>query len=493
MRTRICLFILLLTPLAVYFPTVFGDYGVRSDYSHLRVAQEEPSRLVKLYAAEGRPLYGALLETAYAVTREVGRLQWLRLSGLLLLMLLGLVLWRQLYQSGWNEVEAAGIGLGILLLPSAQVVVGSASGWAQALTLLLAMAGFSAVETEIERGGMKRFVALLGGCMIYLVAGLISPSNVLFALVPIAGVLLVRTGREPMSDVRWGLIHAATLFTGLLIGYLIVQSLLANGVFQNTGGLQLERNPFTKLAWFFANPMPNALALYALNDDHHTGAFYYWGAVLLVIGLIGMAYRKVTAAGDAAIKRRWFYCVVALPVLASGISLVAAERSSTYRVLFAVGGLILVLVAYSFRTLVVGSKVKPWRHYPLLAVIWAAIAYSAYSNALSLIAEPQAREWEIMRNATLRSTFTKPTRVFIVTPGLGDRSTERIYGDEFGSVSSADPLVAQEMCKAVLRERFGEKLPKGGSYMIETGPVPPEAGGYDLLIDMRRLRSYRTD
>jgi hypothetical protein len=490
MRTRICLFILLLTPFAVYFQTVFHDYGVRSDYSHLRVAQEEPGRLVKLYAAEGRPLYGAMLETAYAVTREVGRLQWLRFCGLLLLTLLGLVLWRQLYQSGWNEVEAAGIGLGILLLPSSQVVVGLASGWAQALTLLLAMAGFSAVETEIERGGLKRWIALLGGCMIYAVAGLIAPSNVLFALVPIAGVLLVRTGREPMSDVRWGLAHVAALFTGLLIGYLVVRTMLNNGVFHDSGALRLETNPFTKLAWFISNPLPNALALYALNDDNHVGAAYFWGAVLLVVTLIGMAYRKVTASGDAAVRRRWFLCLVALPLLASGIALVAAERSSTYRVLFAIGGLILVLVAYSFRTLVVGEKIRPWRHYPLLALIWGALALAAWHNSYNLIASPQGREWELMRNAVLRAAFTRPVRVYIVTPTAADRSTERIYGDEFGSVSSADPQVAREMFKAALRERFGEKLPKGGSYTVEAGATEPESGSHDLVIDLRKLRTF---
>ena len=491
MRTRVCLYILLLTPLLVYWPTVFHEYGIRSDYSHLRVAQEEPGRLVKLYATEGRPLYGAMLETSYAVTGEVARLKWLRLCAVLLLALLGLVLWRQLYQSGWNEVQAAGLGLGVLLLPSAQVLAGMASGWAQALTLLLAMAAFSAVETEVERGGLKRIVALLGGAMIYAAASLIAPTNVFFALVPLAGVLLARTGREPLGDLAWSSLHVGVLLGGLFVGWGVSQGLLADGTLLEAGRLHLESLPFTKLAWFLANPLPNALALFAINDDLRTGMPVYWATVAVVVGLIGLAYRKVTASDDAGVKRRWRYCLVALPLLAGGIMLIGGERASTYRVLFSVCGLVLVLVAYSFRVLVLGDKARPWLHYPLLALIWGALAYAAHYNSYNLIAEPQGREWDLVRSAVLRAGFNQPVRVALVLPGTEDRSTDRIYGDEFGSLSSADPKVAEEMFKTALRERFGDRLPKGGSYTLTVGHAEPPAGEHDLLIDLRRLKTFR--
>lgn len=491
MRTRICLYILLLTPLLVYWQTVFHDYGMRSDYSHLRVATTEPGQLVKLYAVQGRPLYGAMLETSYAATGEVARLEWLRLCSVLLLTLVGLVLWRQLYQSGWNEVQAAGIGLGVLLLPSAQVLAGWASGWAQALTLLLAMAGFSAVETEIERGGLKRIVALLGGGMIYAAASLIAPANVLFALVPLAGVLLARTGRETLGDLPWVLIHLGVLVAGLIGGWAAVQALLSNREFFEAGRLALETNPFTKLAWFLSNPLPNALALFALNDDFHARAVIYWGTVVLVLAILVLAYRRVSATGDVGVRRRWRYCLLALPLLAGGIVLVAAERASTYRVLFALCGVVLVLVAYAFRMLVLGEKARPWVHYPLLAVIWGALAYAAHFNSYRLLAEAQGREWDLVRSAMLRAAFNKPVRVHVVTPGVEDRSTGRIYGDEFGSLSSADPQVAAEMFKAALRERFGDNLPKGGSYTLTAAPTEPATGEADLVIDLRRLKSYR--
>jgi hypothetical protein len=491
MRTRICLLILFLTPLLVYWPTVFPDYGARSDYSHLRAASEEPGRIVKLYTTEGRPLYGAMLEATYAATGDVARLEWPRLCAVLMLSLLGLVFWRQMYNSGWNEVEAAGLGLGVLLLPSAQVLVSTGSGWAQALALLLSLAGFSAVETEIERGGLKRVVALVGGGMIYAVASLVAPANVLFTLVPITGVLLARTGREAVGDVRWVSLHLAVMTGGLVAGLAAVQAMLPDSMLQEAGRLQLELGPTTPLGWVLANPLTNALALYAINDDFFSGALVYWAVALVVVGFLVVAYRRVSAAGDALAIRRWRFCLVAIPASAALLPLVTIEPVSTYRVLFPVCGIVLVLVVFSFRSLVIGAKVRPLRHYPVLALIWGALAFAAHNNSFSLLAEPQGREWEIMRTSVLRAAFNKPVRVSIITPSLADRSTDRIYGDEFGSLSSADPQVAQEMFKAALRERFGGHLPKGGSYTLAAGPLEPDKGDYDLLIDLRRLKGYR--
>jgi len=491
MRTRICLYLLLLLPLTVYWQTVFTDYGFRDDYGYLREAHEEPGKMVKFAASHGRPLYGALLESTYAATGQVDELPWMRLATVLLLTLLGIVLWRQLYQSGWSEVEAAAVGLGVALLPSSQFVVSAASCWPHALTLLLAMAGFSAIETEIERGGLKRLIALLGGCMIYTVAGLIYQSNVLFALVPLAAVYLVRTGREPIGDLKWGAIHVGTMLAGLLLGYLLIQSLFSNGVFEASARMHFETNPLTKLGWFLAHPLPNALALYALADDYYTGVIFYAGMLLVVLSLLLLAYRRSLRLPDVVARRKWQVCLIALPFLTQAVSLAAAERSAGYRVIFALAGLVLVLAIYAVRSLLQDWKVKPRLHYAGLALLFLGVAFTAHRNSLLLMAEPQGNEWEMMKNVVLRASFAKATRVFIITPAEDDRSTERIYRDEFGSLSSISDAVSQEMFKAALRLRFPGKMPAGSSYTLTLGRAAPEAGAYDLVIDMRKLKHLR--
>lgn len=487
-RTRICLYVLLLAPLAVYWQTVFHEYGFRDDYSHLRESREEPGKLVKFTASHGRPLYGALLETTFNVTEEVTHLPLLRLTTVLLLTLLGVALWRQLYQSGWTEVEAAAIGLGVILLPAAQVTVGWAVTWPHILTLLLAVAGFSAIETELERGGLKRFVALLGGCLIYALAGLIYQSNALFAVVPIAAILLVRSGREPMPDGKWLVYHLTALIVGLALSYFLVQGLFSNGVFRESARMQLEHNPFTKLAWFFAYPLPNALSLYALRDDFHTGEVFFWLSAIGVVAIIVAGVRVSLKEPNEQLKRKWIWCLAILPILAHAVSLAAGERSIAYRTIFALSGLVVVLVVYSLRALATKASTKPLLRYAGLGLIAAGLALLANRNAYLLIAEPQGNEWEIVKGALQRANFTKPTRIYVITPSVDDRSTERVYFDEFGSLSSDSDWTPKEMVKDALHDRFPEKLPKGGSYTLVTSREVPEAGAYDVLIDLRKLK-----
>lgn len=490
-RTRICLYILLLTPLAVYWQTIFHDYGLRDDYSHLREAREEPGKLVKYTASHGRPLYGALLETTFGVVDDVNQLPWLRLTSVSLLTLLGLALWRQLYQSGWTEVEAAAIGLGVTLLPAAQVTAGWAIGWPFALALLLAVAGFSAIETELERGGMKRVVALLGGCMIYALAGLIYQSDALFAIIPITAVLLVRTGREPMSDLKWLGYHLGALVVGMAVSYFLVQALFSNGVFHESARMQLETNPVTKFGWFLLHPLANALALFALRDDFGTGAVFFWCAAVLVAALIVAGFRLTARGAEPLWKRKWVWCLLILPIVAHGVSLAAAERSTAYRVLFPLSGLMLVLAVYGLRALTTARGIKPLPHYVALGVLAAGAALLAYRQSFALIAEPQGHEWDLVKNAVLQLNFAKPVRVFFITPTLEQRSTERIYGDEFGSLSSDSEWVPLEMFKAALHERFGDKLPKGGSYTFAAGRELPADQAFDLVIDLRKLKQRK--
>ncbi len=490
-RTRICLYVLLLTPLAVYWQTVFHEYGLRDDYSHLREATEEPGKLVRFTASHGRPLYGALLETTFAQVSEVERLPWLRLTTVVLLSLLALALWRQLYQSGWTEIEAAVIGLGIVLLPAGQIAASWAVAWPHVLTLLLAVAGFSAIETELERGGLKRLVALVGGSLIYCLAGLLYQSNALFAVVPIAAVLLVRTGREPLTDMRWSLIHLFALVVGLAISYALVKLMFVAGVFHESPRMQLETNPLTKLGWFFWMPLANALALYVLRDNYDTGAVVFWAAVLVVVAVLWLGYRTSVARADATARKKWLVCLLGIPFLAHAASLAAAERAVGYRTLFALSGLVLVLVVFALRSLRVAERIKQPVYYSSLALIALIAALTANRNARSLIAEPQGNEWEIVRNAVQRMTFKADTKVYLITPRLDDRSTERMFTDEFGSLSSDSDWVPKEMFKSALRNRFGDKLPKGMGYTFDSGQQEP-AGAYDLVIDMRKLKKLRT-
>lgn len=512
-RTRFCFYLLLLTPLAAYWPTIFHDYGMRDDYSCLREAREEPGKIVRFTASHGRPLYGALLETSLTVADQVEHLPWLRLTGVALLTLLGMALWRQLYQSGWTEVEAMVIGLTVTLLPAAQVVASWAITWPHALALLLGMAGFSAVEAELERGGLKRLVALAGGVLIYSLATLIYQSNALFAVVPIAAVLLVRPGREPFNDKRWSLIHLATLIVGVGVGGGLTLLLLHNGIFQESTRMHVESAVFSKIGWFFSMPLANTLALFALRDDHQTGALVFWAAAAAVVGVITYTYRVDTqrAAQPAPAPEpevgvnydvkpgqatpvsrvKWLLCLVVLPLVGHTVSLAAAERAIGYRTMFALSGLVVVLLVYAARSLRAAERLPRWGYYGALGGLLLLGAFTARQNSFQLMAVPQSYEWELVRSAMMRADFRKPVSVYVITPQPADRATERIYGDEFGSLSSDSDWAPREMVKAAVRARFPEKLPKGGSLTVASGRAEPAPKAFDVVIDMRKLKNYR--
>jgi hypothetical protein len=118
----------------------------------------------------------------------------------------------------------------------------------------------------------------------------------------------------------------------------------------------------------------------------------------------------------------------------------------------------------------------------------------AARHAFTLIAEPHGREWALIRDGVAALPTGRALDVFIVRPRMEERSTRRIFADEFGSLSTNSDWATAAMFRAALRERFPNGLPRGSSYTVASGldgprktPVP------DAVIDMRPLREHRTD
>src|SRR5438046_9486410 len=192
MRALIIAVVLALLPAAVYWQTATHEYGFRDDYAHLRESHEEPCKLLRLTSSNGRPLYGLALEASVRGIDDVPDLKWLRLTSVVLLSAVGLVLWAFLRRIGWGEREAAAVGAGVTLLPGAQVVVGWAIAWPIALGLLAALLGFWLAEAHLQQRGVRRIAGVFLGAAMYFVAGLTYQTSALFAVVPLAALLLVR-------------------------------------------------------------------------------------------------------------------------------------------------------------------------------------------------------------------------------------------------------------------------------------------------------------
>ncbi len=486
--TCLCFAMLLLTPIVAYWPTISHEYGLRDDYSRLREVREEPNKTVDIMASDGRPIGGFLLERSLRWVYDVTDLPWLRLAGVLLLTATGVALWSLLRRSGWPELDAAAVGLGMTLLPGCQVIAGWAIAWPIALGLLLAVVGFGAVEAWVSRG--TRRSALIFGCLCYVVAALTYQSSALFAVVPLAAVLLTRPPERKPTVRTWTIVHLGTLLACLVAAFGLLHLLFALGVFEASSRLELEADPLGKLVWFVSQPLANALALYALRDDFAFDPIF-WLTVAGISTLIALGWRADTRARPTQ-SSKWALCIFVLPLLGHGVSLAAAERAIGYRTLIALSGLALVLLVFSLRSIASERRLKTVARYSVLTALIFVAAGLADHDAFSLIAVPQGNEWTIVRNATHRLVPQTDTRVYIVTPTLDDRSTTRVFADEFGSLSADSDWAPKEMFKAALRQRFRSGLPVKDIFTVTLGRVAPvPTKHYNLVIDMRQLKRLR--
>jgi len=487
MRALMIAVVLALLPAAVYWQTATHEYGFRDDYAHLRESHEEPGKLLRLTSSNGRPVYGLALEASVRGVDDVPDLKWLRLTSVVLLSAMGLVLWAFLRRFGWGEREAAAVGAGVTLLPGAQVIVGWAIAWPIALGLLAAVLGFWLVEAHLQKRGARRVAGVFAGAALYFIAGLTYQTSALFAVVPLAALLLVREDDRRFGHARWVVTHVGVLFVSLVAGLLVMDVIFSEGVVPEAARMHIEPEPLLKLLWFVRNPLPNALALFELRDRFVTQPwFWVVTAVFGAVMALGLPYGGNTRSHTL----RWLFCVLALPFVAHSVSLAASSQAIGYRTLLPLSGLFLVLLVFAMRAVVRAGSVRPATQAAALGGLVLSAAVLAYHNSYTLIAEPQGREWQLFHSAAAQLRLAPDTDVYIIRPTIDDRSTEKVYDDEFGSLSSDADWAAKEMFKAALRERFPARVADGRSYRLETGWLPPmQPGNYDLVLDLRRLKN----
>jgi hypothetical protein len=492
LRNLICLALLCVIPVGVYWQSVFHEHGFRDDYAHLREARDVPQNLMRFTATYGRPVYGPLLVASVQQVDNVRELAWLRFAAVVLFTAVAVLVYRELARAGWSSLEAAAVGLGIAFLPSSQVITGWSITWPIALSLLFALLGFRATEAALARAGIERYASWTAGVSFYVLAGLIYQPNVTFPVVPLAGILLLRTD-DLKARKRWAAAHIATMIGGLGVALGAMELTFLLGFLPPSPAIEFEPDPIGKVWWFVSEPLANALALFALRDRFDTDAVF-WVAVAVVTLLIFLGYR-FGARRERAARATWLFCALGLPFVAHGVSLAASSRTEGYRTIFALAGLVVVLVVFSLRALRDAGKLKPATHALALVLLVGVGALLANRHSFTLIAQPQGREWAIIRDAVAYIPWHahRPTDVYVLRPTIEDRSTRQIFADEFGSLSTNSDWATIEMFKTALRARYPQGLPHGARYTFASGLYVPGPEVYDFVIDMRILRDYRAD
>ena len=486
-----CLF---LAPLMIYAPTTFHDYGLRDDYSNLREAHEEPGKILNFCASHARPLYGLLLQASYGQTTTVQNLQWLRFLAALLLGAISVVCYRSVRALGWSLNAGVCFALLVIMMPASQVIAAWAVGWPYALAALLGIAGFFAAEGAMSaantRGRTVAQWAVALGLMIS--SALIYQPSAMFYVVPLAAALIAQRRRSAEQTLRWAGIHLAFVAAALGCTYALMSGLYSIGFFVKSGRIAFEQHWLDKIGWFLREPLPNALSLFVLNDNNQREqGLYFAGAALaglLLIGGVVMEWRRYGRTRGLV----WLAGLVVLPMCAFAISLVASERYATYRTIFAMTAVLACFMVASANALT--AKLSQGARRAIAAFVLVLAFACAQYHPYALIAVTQGNEWNLIVDGAdhVKLGERKP-RIFAVASTPADRSTESIYHDEFGSLSSNSEWVPREMFERAMHDLRPNVQNLDARYDFATGPNLPSGQHFDVIINLHRLRHFYID
>jgi hypothetical protein len=467
-----------------YAPAALERFGFRDDYPILVEAQQQPAKIVAVCGAQGRFLYGVLLQLAGRVAGNIDGLVWVRLASAAGLGLLAVSVLLLLVRSGWALGFAAPLAVLLVSLPSAQVLTTWVVCAPQIPALLLAVGAFALGE----RGGLTqrgRWLAKTGSALLTAAAAVIYPPQALFSLVLVAGALVVRRKETFRQSLRYLGSQLGALAVGLVLAYVSIQASFAAGLFHRSPRVRFETDWWGKAVWLVTDLLPHALALQVIDQrpgSHPGGYFLAIAAVPLVCGVGLILEGRRAGRGSLA---RWLVGMVLLSLAACAVSAVTPERLTSYRILYALAGVWCVFAVASLAN-VAASLPRPVGRL-LGAGAWALALGSAAlagDQALRLIAVPQNQELALMDEGA-REAARVPSHVFVVVGRQDEGWTPQRFGDEFGSVSIDADWLAKAVLQLLMKEHYPSDLRAEQRYQFRAGLQAPQDGGYDVLIDLR--------
>ncbi len=486
---RLCLVLvaLLALPVLTYWDTIFAHFGLRDDYSVLREVHEQPGTVTAFCASHARPVFGWISEQSLKHLSTIHDLQWARLWAALCAGLAAAgTAWVLAGLLRWRLISAVLVGALVALLPGTQVIVGWAICWGHLVGLILGIAGFAVVEGGLRATGrIWRAVGLISGWSLVVTGALTYQSNVLFYAVFLAAALPMLRGETMRKRVCWAGAHLGVLCAGMMGAFVVAKGLFAAGVFAQSERIAFETDLPEKFWWFLHEPLGNALSFLVINDDEGRTAGWHLAMLTVVALVIGIGSILEGRRHGRSAALFWSVALAGLSVLAYAVSLIAAEQWSTYRTIFALTGVVLVFFTLGLDQIgeQIGGAWERWLTPITLGLLVAAGFGLARNQAYTLMAVPQIKELNLIKDGARQITPGWKARVFLVTPDADDSFAELTYADEFGSLSTASDWTPKEMLMDVLRERY-PGCDVQGMFTFATGGMRPERGQSDIVINM---------
>lgn len=472
MRTRLCYLALLVLPLLAYWPVFTHEFGSPEDF--LRLSAPE------VLAADGAQkgiLHGALQDLAFHSVDSVPMLAALRGLSLLLVLLCGVALWQVCERGGWSEIDATALAAGVMLLPAAQLYVAWAAAWPAVLAALLSLAAFAATESELEVGGQRRFVGLLGGALLYFGAAMCYFPNATMGLVPLAALTLARPLRLARELKAWFLTHLAVMAAGLIASGALERWLM------DGAGIVDRTEIVGRLQSLFAFALPAGWGVFIVGEHGSARVLAAVIGAIAMVGLIATARREIRA--EPLARMGWLLALGVAMALFGAVAVFSPNWHGGYRSLWPLGGIVVVGLVAAVRGS--GEQVgkKPVWHFAALGGLVAVGVLSAGAQVSSLLVSPLAQEWESLNGAVRRAKIEGDVKVQLHLPP-GDVVSNCIPEARFGARVAQTPAAAVRMFNAALDDRFSGGLPKGTKVHVDvfTSGAP---GAGTVTFELRKF------
>jgi len=486
--------VLLFALLAAYAPTLSMPYLFMDDYKFV-YERGAAARTTQFFTSIGRPLTAGYLLVCRQLLHQVGSHAACYFLGIIGLWCLAIASYLWMIRCSVQRIDAAILCFLIGVLPSTQVYV----GWmtAGSSTFAAAIATVAIILFDRRRGAdgtgeTQPWLRASGAILLLIIAQMIyQPAALYFWSMALVGLLASETAT--FRDItRRALSYLAVGCTGIalyLIAYKLMLVVLGISAPDRAKPVGLQDVP-GKMAWFFKDPLQNALSLFAHSPSRIIAAATL---VIIVAGLLVrgklIAKHQRTLTGASSSSSRWYVvaallCVVAMIPLSYIFNLAVREQWGSFRSVFAMASVVVVLLFFGVHA--IGSVLGPIGR--VLPPRWALAACALFAALLChqslyrMMVFPQVVEFQFMQFQISRAGLNDQTPIHIIRPHWSQGVCTNVRYDEFNVPCSCQPWVPQQMAVRALRD-LGMNPNRTISHGTETEAIPPGV----TVIDMRQM------
>lgn len=478
----ICIVLLIGAMMTTYATTAIATYGYADDYPLLLGSVNRGAWVQEVYNSGGRPVLGWLTRLALRWADAVENLRFVRLAIGIQLLGLGMLIYFHLVRLRLPALAALLTAVVIVTSPPFQIQV----SWAT-YVVMVAAAAFTYVTYRLASGPMR-----LGSWRFY--AGQITA---------VACTMLVLATYQPSAMFYWFWFLAEVLLAGhtlrrdlLRLVQVCIPFALGGGAYfawwkavgKTNTRTGLDPDRLGKLAWFYREVVPETFNFHVFHWPLLVGTGVIVG-VVVVIAVLGRGkwHQRLGKLGLAGLI---------LPV-SYVVNLAVVTRFATYRTRMALMSLAALLLCYALWLLIAKtSRLHRLAPAALVAVMGIVLVARASYTVNYYMVWPQSIEYAMLKSQLREFDPRRHRKIHYIHNRFVTRFTPDNYYMEFGVPSSNMPSdwgIGRSMTMLAMRHLFADLPPARRSVPVEifeyNAPPPPDPEA--LVVDMRRLQSYR--